>query len=428
MNDLASNKRIFFSRTLESFHLKIVALLSAFFERNCSKVEDVPLHLLKYATVLARSLNYVHDYDQCRKLLLRLYELVACQETEKGEAGKVYEYEIHRLRFLIIYVAQCDSAVAETVEMVTKHFFRQIEGIDRFIIRTDSKPYRDSRTPDYLQYDYLMLLVDLWRITSDAEACDRLKLYCALELQGAQYHEICDRHRLIGFFSILPAPFQAMSRDILLQNIFRDNYLKSTLKNDPWRFMEQICLCQLYHPDVTIFRFVTALFVRLLEEHNRSVHYVDVDLIVDQNSLELINALLLYMNLSEAGTCSEQYQLPDSGKSIWDTGTVLKITDGKLFPKMSRSTQYSMGTYNFNQITMGALFFSPDNNWHRKYRYGRDAESKPFFLGATAWALTESEPLSLMKTEPVIARQEVVFCVERERYREGWVRRLGEIS
>jgi UDP-N-acetylmuramoyl-tripeptide--D-alanyl-D-alanine ligase len=391
MNNLAGNEWLFFSRTLESFLANITSQLTVFLERYACGGENVPLQLLRCGAVLAYALKYVQNPEQCRKILLRLYGLVAKQKYENGAAVEdVRDYEISRMRFLLAYT-QCDPAVTNDVQAITEKFLKQIEGAADFLLLRDSKPQRAYRTPNSLQYDYLMLLAELWRFMRDAEAYERLRQYCTLELQGAPYHEVCGRHRLIGIFAILPAPFKEMSGDILLQNLYRSNYLDTSLKNDPWRFMEQICLHQLLLPDETTFRFVTALFLKLIEEYNHSVRYARIDLVIDSNIPVLVNALLLYMRSCEENKYSAEHLLPDFGKSIWDTGSVLKITDGTLLPELSKPKRYSMGTYIFDQITPGTLFFSPDDNWHRVYRYGSKAYEKPFLLGAKA-VMTNRHP------------------------------------
>jgi UDP-N-acetylmuramoyl-tripeptide--D-alanyl-D-alanine ligase len=382
MNNLATNEQLFFSRTLESSLFKISSQLKALLDFQTSGDQDLVSQLLKCGTVLSYALRYVQDPTRYHKLLSQLYALISQQGSDIEEEGAASESQIYRLRFLVAY-SQCDSAIANDVAIVTKNFWQQTEKPEYSKLLPDFTQKQDSRIPNYLEYDYLMLLFELWWFVDDAEAYGRLERYCARNLNAQPYHKTCGHHRWIGFLAILPPPFKKMSGDILLQHIFRSNYLRSAINNDPWRFMEQVCLYHLTLPDVAVFRFISALFVRRIEEYNHSVRYAGADLVID-NTLALANTLLLYMRSYEEETYSEKLFFPDSVKSIWDTDSVLQITDGKLLPEQSMRQRYSMGTFISNQIVPKALLILPDENWTRAYYSVKATQARPFSLGATA--------------------------------------------
>lgn len=400
MNSPASNERLFFSRTLDSSLFKITSQLKALLDQQASGDQDPALQLLKCGTVLSHALRCVREPALSYKLLSQLYVRIAQQGCGTAEEVAARESQIYRLRFLVAY-SQCDSETANDVAIITKNFWKQTEKTDGSNILPDCTKKQDSRIPNYLEYEYLMLLHELWRFADDAEAYERLKRYCARNLQTQPYHKICRHHRWIGFLAILPPPFKEISGDIFLQHIFRSNYLRSAMDNDPWRFMEQACLYQLTHPDVTGFRFITALLVRQIEEYNHSRRYAGAGWVID-NTLALANTLLLYMRFHEEETYSEKLLLPVSGKSIWDTDSVLRITDGKLLPEQSKRQRYSMGTYSSNRIVPQTLFILPDENWTRRtYHPGKATQARLFSLGATA-VMTSHPPGPTAGVQPFI--------------------------
>lgn len=367
-------------------------------EHQASGAQELTLPLLKCGTVLAHALRYVADPVPSYHLLSQLYTLIAPQGSATEEET-IRESQIHHLRFLTAY-SQCDPATASDVAIITKNFWKQTEQTECPNILPDCTRKQDSRIPNFLEYDYLMLLFELWWLADDAEAYDRLQRHSARSLQAQPYHKICGHHRWIGFLAILPPPFQEISEDILLQHIFRSNYLRSAMRNDPWRFLEQACLHQLTRPDTALFRCITALLVRQIEEYKHAARYAGTSLVID-DTLVLANTLLLYGKYHGEKTYSENLFRAASDQSIWDTDSVLQITDGKLLPEKARRQRYSMGTFISSQIVPETLFILPDANWTKTYHSGHAAQVRPFSLGATA-VMTSHPPETAVGTQPFI--------------------------
>ena len=294
-NQLPESHR-FFSRAIESFLFKIIFYLQTLLETQTRDHDDRLLHVFRSGAVISRGLKYIRESEYCMKLLSQVYVLTM-KENPEGEGIAAHIYQTHRLSFLISY-AHHDISIADDVAVATAFFFKNTDELYGTYNLPDLTSKSDFRSPNYIDYDYLMFLVERWQFLQDTEAYERLKRYCLRSLQRQPFNEISTRHRFIGFYSLLPAPLKEIASDILLQHMYRSNYLISVMKNDPWRFIEQVCLYQATSHDVGIFRLLTAKLVHLVEKHYHNVRYAAVESIMD-DTLALTQSLLLYFRCCE---------------------------------------------------------------------------------------------------------------------------------
>jgi UDP-N-acetylmuramoyl-tripeptide--D-alanyl-D-alanine ligase len=228
--------------------------------------------------------------------------------------------------------------------------------------KTDNIRHR----PGPIDYELMWLLAETWRLRQLPLAYATLEKYCRRDLARLSSERLNKHHRYLGFFSLMPAPLPDIADDILLQHLFRSNYLRSTINSDPWKFFEQVCLYLTHRPNDAARQFLTVLLQKEIERHLASSRYHERATLLD-TTVEICRVLRLFLLVATMSTKPKREKRLLVGKPIWTTASVVSITSGQLLPANAPETTYSMGTFILDKIQPDALFISPDIHWAKKY-------------------------------------------------------------
>lgn len=340
---------------------------------------DADSHLLQqYGTLLAKSLPYLNSMHDCQKQLDILFtrtldEKYYCQKNSD------LIINVHQLRFLTsfsqIELSKREEARAE-IDTSFDSFFTLKYGN-----QIDTSP-PGRRNPPPLVYEYLVALTDMYIAFQDTTSYSILHKYCSIIIEKKDYNQLCKLHRYIGFFAATNPSFGDIYKDILIQNLFRINFLRWALQNDPWRFLEQVFISQFFLPDQSIFRFATTLLIKQIEKFSQSTRFSTEDSTLHEG-FKLTHVLLCYLRCKtkfDEGILATTEQPDDL---IWNrTDNAISIVNGVLHPHKSPVKNYSQLTFIAEQIGPKTLFLAPDSNWSKKYQKRSHDHVKPFNLGA----------------------------------------------
>jgi UDP-N-acetylmuramoyl-tripeptide--D-alanyl-D-alanine ligase len=371
-------KRQVFSKTMET----TLCRLKQYFEKSiASQREDVQPseHLLRCGTALAKSSDYLKDDRELPVQLSRLYRLSINGEPDEGKEEAPLSYRIQRLRFLIAYQKGNISTAGEigrALQIFRKS--RSVNGDDTPIYSAEHL----SGMPQSMVYEYVRLLAEMWRGLGDAGAHESLKEYVEDILKRQTYHQICKNHSLPGLLALLFPQYTGIARDIILQHFFRNSYMRSVLKKDPWRLWEQVGLFLSACPDPTIFHYSSALLVKHIENFSHAIRFSAFETVVLE-SIQLVNILRHYLGYLQ------QHSIPDTGLSDYEfhTESVMAAVEGEILAGTHESQRFTMATYMSSRMQPETLYISPDENWTKKYR----TRSLAYPAGAAA-VLTSCPP------------------------------------
>ncbi len=389
----------FCCRTLEMFLLKVADLFSARTAQQFRDSEENDILLLQCGTILARSIERLPQGSCYRTPLRKLYlsSIANDEPYSKGRFPSLYRTEL--LRFVTTYSLLDPSSALVVQERVccavqsAKQWYRDEEAGGLF----DTS---GSRFPRSELYAFLVLLVDLWQSFGNRSARDLLRLMVDGLLQMDEYHRICRKHRLPGILAVLSDSFVVMAEDILLQHLFRSNYLASTLRDDAWRMFEQALLFLSVRFEPTLFRFISVLLQKQIENVYRAFRFVSPAELVQRN-IALATVLLSYERCCKLSCNSSLQTVASSANFLFDIKAVVSAIQGEMLFRETPPAHFSTATYLSTRVQPGSLFIEPDQNWSKKYRVMSVDYAEIFSKGA-AMVLTSNLPDPLAAGQPTI--------------------------
>jgi len=378
----------FFSKTLAGVVCRLEAIFSNNHVPDTGPVDEKTLQsLLHYGGVILKASHYLPKNKRGDAAFSALFSRCITLDIKTDTAPEPTTLlDIFRIRYLLAYMGG-DIDSCDKIGPVIDVFKKQ----NVCWTAMDSKTGKRTHPPECLTQQYLWLLVDLWHVMRDREALAQLRMYLDNTLQQTRYDRLCKAYHLAGFFSVSGGKHLSVAEDIVLQNLFHGNDLKSALAAKPWLLIEQICLFLCISPNQSIFKFVLNLFKKQIESALTPHHDAFAPPESPEDLLELTNALSLFWAATEKEDSATVNASASNGRFSLTTETTARNTGGIVFPTNSKTRQFSIITYITNQIIPEALYITADRNWSRRHRQGTERSEKPFSMGAGA-VLTETPP------------------------------------
>ncbi len=378
----------FFSKTLAGAVCRLEAIFSNDQVSGTEPVDGKAFQsLLHYGGVILKASRYLPKNKLGDTAVSALFSRSI---TLSIKADTVSEpttlLDILRIRYLLAYMGG-DIDSCDKIGPVIDVFKKQ----NVCWTSMDPKTGKQTHPPECHTQQYLWLLVDLWHGMQDREALTRLRMYLDNTLEQTRYDRLCKAYHLAGFFSVSGGNHLSVAEDIVLQNLFHSNDLKSALAAKPWLLFEQICLFLCISPNQSIFKFVLNLFKKQIESTLAPHHGALAPPERPEELLELTNALSLFWAATEQENSATVDASASNGRFSLTTENTARNTGGIVFPTNSKTRQFSITTYITNQIIPEALYITADRNWSRRHRQGAERSEKPFSMGAGA-VLTETLP------------------------------------
>jgi len=396
MPETIKQQHQFLQRTLENNLIKIFNHFHSQ-KRENDRYNNLSTARLHSGIILARSLDKHNQNQQLRQELDTLHlETQGISTTSEHSSSQILN--IFQLRYLVAY-SQIKPDYHREIKTTVRSYLENFPTAS-FNNDTTQVESHDRRTPSPLLYEYLLLLSDICLTLGDEQAIERLHLFFHNFMRQKNYHDICKYHRILGFLAVPPATYKDIAKDIILQHLFRINYMRSALKKDPYRFLEQLYLNLSQIPEATIYNFGSALLVRQAETFNQRIRFIPMESIL-QEMLQLTGILQLHMSIKE--NCLNSLQ-PFSDKDLFsweDSHAAAEITSGQLLPQESTTQNYSKTTFISDQIEQPTLFVAADRNWSKKYQSRVNDNSKPFNLGAKT-VITSTTPTLIQDNQQFI--------------------------
>jgi UDP-N-acetylmuramoyl-tripeptide--D-alanyl-D-alanine ligase len=347
---------LFFLRSMAFFQHSIEASINEYLADGYQATQNEQINILRGARMLSDEGCPLYDSTPFRTTV----EKVISRSSERATRNTLEH--IHRAALLLSELHRNHSPAngfsASLQDLLNGTTFGDHLDADK----TDN--IRHRRGP--LNYELMWLLAETWRLRQLSLAYTTLEKYCRRDLAHLSPERLNKSHRYLGFFSLMPAPLPDIADDILLQHLFRSNYLRSTINSDPWKFFEQVCLYLIHRPNDAAWQFLTVLLQKEIERHLASSRYHERTTLLDTR-VEICGVLRLFLFVANISAKPKREKRLLVGKPIWTTASVVSITSGQLFPANAPETTYSMGTFILDKIQPDALFVSPDIHWSKKY-------------------------------------------------------------
>lgn len=351
----------------------------------------------RYLTMIARFNRCLpEEHQKLSDPLGNLFTHIMSEDPAEKQAAPPDRCGLHKLRFLLAW-AHLRNHSADGVEVAINSF--KTTHADTLWSKHFPGPSQ-SPPSDELIYDYLWLLVDLWQIREDHEAFHRLRDYLDAYLNRTPYHIVCKTHRLAGFFAVGADQYSRVAEDIVLQHLYRINYLHSALASDAWHLFEQLYLYLCFSSAERIFPYIATLLKLHVEKElmQGSGHIRPMD---TETHLRKTSVLLQHL------VCYSQYRKLDSNETMplkpfaLHTGDIAEVTGGEILPPSGEIRRFSMVTYILDHMAPEALYITPDQNWSRAHRDKAVAPQKVFRRKAAA-VLTGTIPHQLQSKQQFI--------------------------